>query len=138
MSAMDEFNQKVIEEFRANRGNVSGQFKGAPMMLLTTKGAKSGKTYVNPLVYSRDGDKIVIIASFAGNPKNPSWFHNLVANPTPTIEIGAERFQARATFPKGAERDRLFNQQAAQMPVFHDYQKKTTRQIPVVVLERIG
>jgi deazaflavin-dependent oxidoreductase (nitroreductase family) len=135
---MKEFNRKVIEEFRGNGGNVGGQFAGAPMVLLTTKGAKSGKTYVNPLVYSRDGDKYVIIASYAGGPKNPSWYHNLVANPTPTVEIGGERFQAKATFPSGAERERLFNQQASQMPIFNEYRKKTTRQIPVVVLERVG
>ena len=135
---MKEINRKVIEEFRANSGKVGGQFAGAPMVLLTTKGAKSGKTYVNPLVYSRDGDKYVIIASFAGGPKNPSWFHNLVAHPTPTVEIGSDRFQAKATFPNGAERERLFNQQASQMPVFNEYRKKTARQIPVVILERIG
>jgi deazaflavin-dependent oxidoreductase (nitroreductase family) len=135
---MKEFNRKVIEEFRGNGGNVGGQFAGAPMVLLTTKGAKSGKTYVNPLVYSRDGDKYVIIASYAGGPKNPSWYHNLVANPTPTVEIGGERFQAKATFPSGAERERLFNQQASQMPIFNEYRKKTARQIPVVVLERVG
>jgi deazaflavin-dependent oxidoreductase (nitroreductase family) len=135
---MKEINRKVIEEFRANGGKVGGQFAGAPMVLLTTAGAKSGKTYVNPLVYSRDGDKYVIIASFAGGPKNPSWFHNLVAHPSPTVEIGGERFQAKATFPSGSERERLFNQQASQMPVFNEYRKKTTRQIPVVILERVG
>jgi deazaflavin-dependent oxidoreductase (nitroreductase family) len=135
---MKEINRKVIEEFRANRGKVGGQFAGAPMVLITTKGAKSGKSYVNPLVYSRDGEKYVIIASFAGGPKNPSWYHNLVAHPTPTVEIGSERFQAKATFPSGAERERLFDQQASQMPIFNDYRKKTARQIPVVVLERIG
>ncbi|SRR5579885_704585 len=136
--AVNEFNQKVIEEFRANGGKVGGQFQGAPMLLLTTTGAKSGKTYVTPLVYSRDGSRIVIIASFAGNAKNPSWYHNLVANPTPTVEIGSERFKARVTVAQGAERDRLFNQQAAQMPIFHEYQKKTARRIPVIVLEKIG
>ena len=135
---MKEINRKVIEEFRANGGKVGGQFAGAPMVLLTTTGAKSGKTYVNPLVYSRDGDKYVIIASFAGGPKNPSWFHNLVAHPTPTVEIGGERFQAKATFPGGSERERLFSQQASQMPIFNEYRKKTTRQIPVVILERVG
>ena len=135
---MKEINRQVIEEFRANGGKVGGQFAGAPMVLLTTKGAKSGKAYVNPLVFSRDGDKYVIIASFAGGPKNPSWFHNLVAHPTPTMEIGGERFQAKATFPSGAECERLFNQQASQMPIFNEYRKKTTRQIPVVVLERVG
>ena len=135
---MKEINRKVIEEFRGNGGKVGGQFAGAPMVLLTTKGAKSGKTYVNPLVYSRDGDKYVIIASFAGGPKNPSWYHNLVAHPTPTVEIEGERFQAKATFPGGTERERLFNQQASQMPIFNEYRKKTARQIPVVVLERVG
>ena len=135
---MKEINRQVIEEFRTNGGKVGGQFAGAPMVLLTTKGAKSGKTYVNPLVFSRDGDKYVIIASFAGGPKNPSWFHNLVAYPTPTVEIGGERFQAKATFPSGAERERLFSQQASQMPIFNEYRKKTTRQIPVVVLERVA
>lgn len=136
--AMNDFNQKVIEEFRANAGKVGGQFAGAPMVLLTTRGAKTGQTYVKPLVYSRDGNKYVIIASFAGGPKNPSWYHNLVANPTVTLEIGAEKFQARASIASGADRERLFNQQAAQMPVFNDYKSKTARQIPVVVLERIG
>jgi len=135
---MKEINRNVIDEFRANGGKVGGQFAGAPMVLLTTKGAKSGKTYVNPLVYSREGDKYVIIGSFAGGPKNPSWYHNLVAHPTPTVEIGGERFQAKATFPSGAERERLFNQQASQMPIFNEYRKKTARQIPVVVLERVG
>jgi len=135
---MKDFNRKVIEEFRASGGKVAGQFAGAPMVLLTTKGAKSGKTYVNPLVYSRDGDRYVIIASYAGGPKNPSWYHNLVAHPTPTVEIGTERFQAKATFASGAERERLFSQQAAQMPVFDEYRKKTSRQIPVVVLERLS
>ena len=135
---MKEINRQVIEEFRANGGKVGGQFAGAPMVLLTTKGAKSGKTYVNPLVFSRDGDKYVIIASFAGGPKNPSWFHNLVAHPSPTVEIGGERFQAKATFPSGSERERLFNQQASQMPIFNEYRKKTARQIPVVVLERLS
>ena len=136
--AMNEFNQKVIEEFRASAGKVGGQFAGAPMVLLTTRGAKSGKTYVHPLVYSRDGNKYVIIASFAGGPKNPSWYHNIVAHPTVTLEIGAEKFQAKASIASGSERERLFNAQAALMPVFNDYKTKTARQIPVVVLERIG
>jgi deazaflavin-dependent oxidoreductase (nitroreductase family) len=134
----NEFNRKVIEEFRANGGKVGGQFAGAPMVLLTTIGAKSGKTYVNPLVYTRDGDRYVIIASYAGGPKNPSWYHNLVAHPVVTLEIGTERFQAKASVAAGAERERLFNQQATRMPVFNDYRKKTSRQIPVIVLERIG
>ena len=137
MSTMTGFNNKVIEEFRANGGRVAGQFAGAPMVLLTTKGAKSGKTYVHPLVYSKDGDRYVLIASFAGAPKHPSWYHNIVANPTVTLEIGNEKFQAKAKITSGEERERLYNAQAAIMPFFNDYRKKTSRQIPVVALTRV-
>jgi deazaflavin-dependent oxidoreductase (nitroreductase family) len=136
MSELDDFNQGVIKEFRANQGKVSGQMEGMPVMLLTTTGAKTGRTLVRPLVYTRDGDRIVIVASFAGGPKNPPWYHNLVANPVATVEVGAEKFQVRAKPTAGEERERLFNQHAAKMPIFNDYRKKTTRQIPVLVLER--
>lgn len=139
MSAqMNEFNHKVIEEFRSNDGQVGGQFKGMPIMLLTTTGAKTGKSFVKPLAYTKDGDRIVLIASFAGSPHHPAWFVNLSANPTVTVEVGSDRYQARAIVTSGAERQRLFDAQAAKMPVFSDYQKKTERQIPVVVLERIN
>jgi deazaflavin-dependent oxidoreductase (nitroreductase family) len=137
MSTMTEFNNKVIEEFRANGGKVGGQFAGAPMVLLTTKGAKSGKTYVHPLVYTKDGDRYVLIASFAGAPKHPSWYHNIVADPTVMLEIGNEKFQAKAKITSGDERERLYNAQAALMPFFDDYRKKTSRQIPVIALTRI-
>ena len=135
---MTQFNNKIIDEFRANGGTVTGMFEGMPMILITTKGAKSGKTRTTPLVYSRDGDRFVIIASMGGAPKHPQWFHNIVAHPEITVEVGKEKFQARASVPQGAERDRLFNQQAAQMPNFAEYQKNTTRVIPAVVLERVG
>lgn len=138
MAGMNEFNSKVIEEFRANAGKVGGQFAGAPMILITHKGAKSGKSYTTPLVYSRDGARVVIVASKAGAPNNPDWYHNLVANPAVTVEIGTEKFNARAHVVSGAERDRLFEAQAKIMPQFNEYQKKTTRRIPVVVLERIA
>jgi deazaflavin-dependent oxidoreductase (nitroreductase family) len=134
---MTEFNNKVIEEFRANGGKVGGQFAGAPMVLLTTKGAKSGKTYVHPLVYTKDGDRYVLIASFAGAPKHPSWYHNIVADPTVMLEIGNEKFQGKAKITSGDERERLYNAQAALMPFFDDYRKKTSRQIPVIALTRI-
>src|SRR6266851_1014432 len=137
MSELDDFNQGVIKEFRANQGKVSGQMDGMPMILLTTTGAKSGRTLARPLVYTRDGDRIVIVASFAGGPHNPPWYHNLIANPAATVEVGAEKFQVRAKPAAGEERERLFNQHAAKMPIFNDYRKKTTRQIPVLVLERI-
>ena len=138
MSEMDDLNQRIITEFRANQGKVGGQFAGAPLLLLTTTGAKSGRAITKPLVYTKDGNRIVLIASFAGAPKNPAWFVNLVANPVATVELGSERFQARATVTSGEERQRLYRNQAAQMAIFDDYQKKTTRQIPVVVLERIN
>ncbi len=139
MSQLDDLNQRIITEFRANQGKVGGQFAGAPLILLTTTGAKTGRAITKPLVYTTDGDRIVLIASFAGAPKNPAWFNNLVANPVATIELGSERFQARASVVASPQdRQRLYDNQAKQMPMFADYQKKTTRQIPVVVLERIG
>lgn len=136
-SAPPNFNEQLIAEFRANGGRTSGPFANSPLLLLTTTGAKSGQARTSPLVYSTDGNNIVIIASKGGAPTNPDWFRNLAANPEATIELGTESFKVRATIPEGEERDRLFNQQAAIMPGFADYQKKTTRQIPVVVLERI-
>ena len=136
VSEMNTFNQKVIKEFRENQGKVGGDFSGAPMVLITTKGAKSGQMRTTPLVYSKDGDRVVIIASMGGAPKHPAWFLNLKANPEVTVEVGTEKYQARAVVPQGAERDRLFNAQAALMPNFAEYQTKTTRVIPAVVLER--
>jgi deazaflavin-dependent oxidoreductase (nitroreductase family) len=138
MSELNDFNQKVITEFRANQGKVGGQMAGMPLLLLTTTGNKSGRTLTKPLAYSKDGDRIFVIASFAGSPHNPAWFVNLAASPTVTVEVGAERFQARARITSGEERERLFKLQADKMGIFYDYQKKTTRQIPVVVFERIN
>ena len=136
--AMQQFNQGLIKEFRANGGKaVSGPFVNAPLLLLTTTGAKSGKPFTTPLVYTKDGDRIVIIASKGGFPTNPAWFHNLKAHPTTTIELGKEKFQAKATITKEPERQRLFDAQAKVMPNFNEYQKNTTRQIPVIVLERM-
>ncbi len=138
MSERNEFNQRVINEFRGNQGKVGGQMAGLPLLLLTTTGAKTGRALTKPLAYTKDGDRIFVIASFAGSPNNPAWFNNLVSNPTVTVEVGSERFQARGVVTTGEERQRLFNTQADKIPIFHDYQKKTTRQIPVVVFERIG
>ncbi len=131
-----DFNKQVIEEFRANEGKVGGMFEGAPMLLLTTTGAKSGQPRVTPLVYNTDGDRLVIIASKGGAPTNPDWFHNIVANPRPTVEVGTETFAANATVADGDERDRLYDAMAAKMPNFAEYQRNTSRRIPVVVLER--
>jgi len=135
--AMTAFNQKVIEEFRGNGGKVSGAFAGAPMIIVTHTGAKSGKVHTTPLVYTMDGDRFVIIASKAGAPTNPAWYHNLIAHPEVTVEVGAERFTARAVEVRGTERDRLFGAHARRMPQFNEYKKNTTRTIPVLTLERV-
>src|SRR5712691_13483527 len=137
MSELNDFNQNVISEFRANQGKVGGQLANMPVLLLTMTGAKSGRALTRPLVYTTDGDRLVVLASFAGGPKNPPWYHNLVANPEATVELGSDRFRVRATATSGKERQRLFNRHAEQMPIFTEYQQKTTRQIPVFVLTRL-
>ncbi len=137
MTAPNDFNRQIIEEFRANGGETFGPFKGRNLLLLTTTGAKSGESRTTPLVYSRDGNRVIIIASLGGAPKHPSWYLNLVAHPEVTIELGTEKFKARASVVEGAERDRLYAQQAAEMPAFNEYQQKTKRRIPVVALERM-
>ena len=138
MSELNEYNKTVIEEFRANQGKVGGQMENMSVILLTMTGAKTGRTITKPLVYSKDGDRMVVIASFAGAPKHPAWYLNLVANPEVTVEVGTEKFRAKVEETSGDERQRLFDTQAAQMSIFNDYQKKTTRQIPVLTLTRIG
>jgi deazaflavin-dependent oxidoreductase (nitroreductase family) len=131
------FNQALIDEFRANGGQVTGMFAGAPLVLVTTTGAKSGRRRTTPIVFTTDGDNVVIIASKGGAPTSPDWFHNLVANPDVTVELPNEKFEARARVAEEPERDRLFRAQAALMPNFAEYEKATTRKIPVVVLERV-
>jgi deazaflavin-dependent oxidoreductase (nitroreductase family) len=133
---MDQLNQGVITEFRANQGKVGGPMEGMPIVLITMTGAKTGRTLIRPLCYSRDGDRIVIIASYGGAPHNPPWYHNLVANPVVTVEVGNEKYKATAAQVSGAERQRLFDAQARLMPFFNDYQKKTKREIPVLTLTR--
>jgi deazaflavin-dependent oxidoreductase (nitroreductase family) len=137
MSERSDWNTKVIEEFRANGGAVQ-QFKDIPLLLLHHTGAKSGVHYVNPLAYLPHGDSMVVFASMGGAPKNPDWYHNLVAHPDVEVELGGgERFKARARVAQGTERDSLYAEQAKRVPVFGDYQQRTTRQIPVVVLDRV-
>jgi len=131
------FNAALIEEFRANGGHVTGMFGGAPLVLITTTGAKSGKKRTTPIVFTTDGDAVVIIASKGGAPTSPDWFHNIVANPEVTVELPTEKFEARARIPEDPERERLYRAQAALMPNFAEYEKATTRKIPVVVLERV-
>ena len=133
MNDFEAWNHQVIEEFRANKGKVNG---GNSLLLLTTTGARSGKQRMNPVAYTTDGERLVIIASKAGMPTNPDWYHNIVAHPDVTVEVGSETVEARATIAEGAERDELYAKQAAIMPNFAEYQAKTTRTIPVIVLTR--
>lgn len=135
MASAGDYNTRLIEEYRSTGGNVTGDFAGRPLLLLTTTGAKSGQQRTNPLMYTTDGDRLVVIASKGGADTNPAWYHNLRANPEATVELGEERFSVRATVIEGAERDRIFDQVVEQLPGFGEYQKNTDRLIPVVVLE---
>ena len=133
---MSDMNTQVIEEFRANKGQVGGFFTGATLVLLHTTGAKSGAKRINPLMSIPDGDRIVIIASKAGAPSNPDWYYNIVANPDVEIEIGTEKFKATATVTEEPERTKLYDKIAAKHDNFADYARNTTRTIPVVTLTR--
>ena len=136
MTAVNDFNRDLIEQFRANDGKVEGGFAGAPLLLLTTTGAKTGRRHTTPLVYLKDGERVVVFGSKGGAPSHPAWFHNLVANPGVTVEVPGETFEAEAVVIEGAERDRLFAAQKSVMPTFGDYEAKTDRVIPAIVLER--
>jgi deazaflavin-dependent oxidoreductase (nitroreductase family) len=131
-----DFNQALIKDLRTNEGKAtSGPFVGRDVLILTTKGAKSGEERENPLVYSRDNGSYVIVASKGGAPTHPSWYHNLVAHPSVTVEARGKRFTARAHVAEGDEYERLYNQHASNSPQFHEYRKKTSRKIPVIVLK---
>lgn len=132
-----DFNRQLIGEFRANEGKVGGMFAGAPMLLMTTTGAKSGRAHVVPLVYTVDDGRMVVMGSKGGAATHPDWYHNLLANPDVTVEVGTESFPAHITVTAGEERQRLFDQMAALMPGFAEYQRNTTRQIPVIVIDRV-
>ncbi len=136
MTTQQDRDGQIIAEFRANGGRVGGGFEGRPLLLLTTMGAKSGKRHTTPVVYLLDGERWLIFASKAGAPTHPGWYHNLVAHPAVTIEVGTETIPATAVVLTGAERDRLYAKQSGLMPIFAEYQSKTTRRIPVVALER--
>jgi len=135
---MDDFNEKLIDEFRANGGKVGGPFEGAPLLLLHTTGAKTGRTRVKPLAYRREGDRLVVFGTKGGAPTNPEWYYNVRANPRVTVEVGSDRFEADATVAPPDERDRIWRLQTRDVPVFADYQQKTDRTIPVVILERVA
>lgn len=132
-----DFNQQIIDEFRSNRGRVGGPFEGARLLLLTTTGARSGARHTTPVGYLPDGDRILVIASAAGAPRHPDWFHNLVAHPRVTVEDGTFTYDAQAVVLDGAERDRIFARAVEADPGWGDYQGKTTRVIPVVALHQI-
>jgi deazaflavin-dependent oxidoreductase (nitroreductase family) len=136
---MADYNQHVIDEFRANEGRVGGRFEGRPLLLLHHRGAKTGTERINPVAYQRlSDDAVAIFASKGGAPTNPDWYHNVVANPDVNVELGTESFPARARVAVGAERDEIWERQKRDWPGFADYEQKTQgiREIPVVVLER--
>jgi len=136
MADMNDWNRQTIEAFRANKGKVGGMWEGRPLLLLTTTGAKSGQRRTTPTMYLPDGDRLLVFASKGGAPTNPDWYHNLLAHPQVTVEVGSETYEANATVLTGEERDRLFAKQAGLYPQFAEYQTKTTRKIPVIALER--
>ncbi|HKV87393.1 MAG TPA: nitroreductase family deazaflavin-dependent oxidoreductase [Candidatus Dormibacteraeota bacterium] len=137
MSTFGDFNRGLVEDIRTNGKPTSGPFFGRPVLILTTEGARSGETRTNPLVYTPEGDAYVIVASKGGAPTSPSWYHNLVAHPHVTVEIGHDKFKARARATEGEEYERLFKKHADINPGFWDYKKKTDRKMPVIVLERL-
>ena len=136
MTNINDRNLRVIEEFRSNGGKVGGSFAGALMLLLSTRGAKTGQLRTNPLMYLPDGDQWSVFASKRGAPTNPDWFHNLVANPDVTLEIATEAFDGYAEVVSGDKRDSLYARQAELYPQFGEYQRRTTRKIPVITLTR--
>lgn len=135
MSDVNDWNKTIIDEFRANGGRVGGNFEGAPLLLLHTTGAKSGQERINPMMYQDLGGSIAVFASMAGAPNNPAWFHNLVANPDVTVEIGTETKAYRARVAEPGEREPIWTKQKADYPGFADYESKTDRVIPVVILD---
>jgi deazaflavin-dependent oxidoreductase (nitroreductase family) len=134
MVTQNERNQAVIDQLRAN----AGKHETMTLLILTTKGAKTGRPFTVPVAYQRDGDRVLVFASKGGAPTHPDWYLNLVANPEVTLEVNGETYQAGATTLHGDERDRFYKKQAEASPVFGEYEKKTTRKIPVVAFERIS
>ena len=132
-----DWNTGIIDEFRANQGKVGGMFEHTPILLLHHTGAKSGTVRVNPLAYRKDGDRFVVFGSKGGAPTNPDWYHNLMANPDATIEVGTEEIPVRARLATPEERDRIWTQQKKDSPGFAEYELKTSRQIPVIILEPV-
>jgi deazaflavin-dependent oxidoreductase (nitroreductase family) len=133
----NDFNAPIIDEFRTNEGRVGGPFEGLTMLLLHHKGAKTGTEYCNPLAYQELGDgSWAIFGSKGGSPRNPDWYHNLIANPEAMVEIGSKNYTVKAREAEGAERERIWSKQKIDRPAFADYEQKTAREIPVVILEK--
>lgn len=139
MVDQNERNRLLAEEFRAHGGQVDEEnFRGAPLLLLTTKGRQSGRSYTNPMRYLPDGDRFIVFASHQGADEDPDWCKNLLAAGAATVEVGEERFEVAAQVLEGDERDKLYRRQAGLHPVFGDYENQTTRRIPVIALQRMA
>jgi deazaflavin-dependent oxidoreductase (nitroreductase family) len=134
--AVSDWNDKIIEEFRSNGGKVGGNFEGAPLLLLHSTGAKSGRERVSPMMYRKVGDAWAVFASMAGADTNPDWYHNLMANPRARIEVGTETLEVTARDTSDEEREPIWAAQKADYTGFAGYEQQTTRQIPVVILEK--
>jgi deazaflavin-dependent oxidoreductase (nitroreductase family) len=137
---MSDWNERIVEEFRANGGEVGGRFEGRPLLLLHHRGARTGTERVSPLMYQDlDGAAYAVFASKAGADSNPDWFHNLVANPETSIEVGSEVVRVKARVAEGDEREQIWQRQKQEYPFFAEYEERTSRaQIPVLVLEPVG
>ncbi len=136
MADANDFNAPIIEEFRANGGKLGGNFEDAPMLLLHHRGAKTGKERVNPVMYRPVGDSMAVFGTKAGAPTNPDWYHNLVAHPSTVVEVGTDTVPVVARVADDAERATIWEAQKREYPGFAEYEKMTSRQIPVVILER--
>jgi deazaflavin-dependent oxidoreductase (nitroreductase family) len=137
MAETQDWNTKIIDEFRANGGRVGGQFEGAPLLLLHSTGARSGRERINPMMYQAVGTSYAVFASKAGAPTNPDWYHNLVAHPDAVVEIGTETQKVRARVARGEEREAIWTTQKERYPGFAEYEQKTQREIPVVLLDPV-
>jgi len=135
--AMTDWNSKIIEEFRSNEGKVGGQFDGAPLLLLHTVGARSGQQRVNPMMYQAITSGYAVFAAKGGAPTNPDWYYNALAHPQVTAEIGTRTVELTARVAEGQEREQIWSAQKAAYPGFADYERKTSRQIPVIILEPV-
>jgi deazaflavin-dependent oxidoreductase (nitroreductase family) len=135
MADTRNWNDNIIEEFRSTGGKVGGRYEHQPLLLLHHRGARTGAERVNPLAYQKVGDSYAVFATKGGSPTNPDWYHNVVANPRARVEVGTEAFDVNARVPQGEERERIWNEQKRLNPGFADYEERTEREIPVVVLD---